>query len=95
MPEQLKQQRWMLLWFVKEIKPKKFTSEHFKRWLKERTVIDHRTSEQKAKNGCKVFSLTEALEMTDDEAERWGVFKHKSYATQQDGDNKRWETKRL
>ena len=51
-----------------------FNFQHFKAWVEQMCVIDNRTEEQ---TPCKVFTLSEVLQMSDKEAMKWDVLEYK------------------
>lgn len=51
-----------------------FNFQHFKAWVEQMCVIDNRTEEQ---TPCKVFTLTEILQMSDEQVDKWNVLEYK------------------
>lgn len=55
-----------------------FNFQHFKAWVEQICVIDNRPNDiVEEQTPCKVLTLTEILEMSDEQADRWNVLEYK------------------
>ena len=55
-----------------------FNFQHFKAWVEQICVIDNRPNDiVEEQTPCKVLTLTEILQMSDEEANRWNVLEYK------------------
>ena len=55
-----------------------FNFQHFKAWVEQTCVIDNRPNDiVEEQTPCKVLTLTEILQMSDEEADKWNVLEYK------------------
>ena len=55
-----------------------FNFQHFKAWVEQICVIDNRPNDiVEEQTPCKVLTLTEILQMSDEEADKWNVLEYK------------------
>ena len=66
--------------YIKSNKIRKaaFNFQHFKAWVEQICVIDNRPNDiVEEQTPCKVLTLTEILQMSDEEADKWNVLEYK------------------
>jgi len=55
-----------------------FNFQHFKAWVEQMCVIDNRPDDiREEQTPCKILTLTEILQMSDEQADKWNVLEYK------------------